>query len=94
MAFKARSDSVFISSIVSKRCPQSGLLSLGKSHGTKSGEYGGRETIWVEFLAKWSRRINAVWDGALSWCKNQKLSAHNSGLFLWIASRKHCIKLK
>jgi len=43
MAFKARSDSVFISSIVSKRCPRSGLLSLGKSHGAKSGEYGDRE---------------------------------------------------
>ena len=44
MTFKARSDSVFISSIVSKRCPRSGLLSLGnsqKSHGVKSGEYGG-----------------------------------------------------
>ena len=31
IAFKAFFDSVYISSIVSKRCPQSGLLSLGNS---------------------------------------------------------------
>ena len=74
IAFKAFFDSGCISSIVSKRCPRSGLLSSGnshKSHGAKSGEYGGCRTICVEFLAKWSRRTSAVWDGALSWCKNQ-----------------------
>ena len=46
-----------------KRCPRSGLLSLGnsqKSHGAKSGEYGGCGTICVEFLAEWSRRMSAV----------------------------------
>ena len=78
--FKAFFDSACISSIVSKRCPRSGLFSLGnsqKSHGTKSGEYGGCGTICVEFLAKWSRRTSAVWDGALSWCKNHELSAKN-----------------
>jgi len=32
--------------------------------GAKSNEYGHCETIWVEFLAKCSRRTNAVWDGA------------------------------
>ena len=48
-----------------------------KSHGAKSGEYGGCGTICVEFLAKWSRRTSAVWDGALSWCKNHELSAQN-----------------
>ena len=80
IAFKAFFDSACISSIVSKRCPRSGLLSLGnsqKSHGAKSGEYGGCETVCVEVLAKWSRRTSAVWDDALSWCKNHKLSAQN-----------------
>ena len=33
--------------------------------------------VCVEFLAKWSRRTSAVWDGALSWCKNHELSAQN-----------------
>ena len=80
IAFKTFFDSACISSIVSKRCPWSGLLSLWnsqKSHGVKSGKYGGCGTICVEFLAKWSRRTSAVWDGALTWCKNQELSASN-----------------
>ena len=80
IAFKAFFNSVCISSIVSKRCTRSGLLSLEnsqKSHGAKSGEYGGCGTICVEFLAKWSRRTSAVWDGVLSWCKNHELSAQN-----------------
>ena len=78
IALKAFFDSTCIPSIVSKRCPRSGLLSLGnsqKSDGVKSGEYGGCGSICVEFLAKWSIRTSAVWDGALSWCKNQELSA-------------------
>ena len=77
IAFKAFFDSACISWIVSKRCPRSGLLSLGnsqKSHGAKSGKYGGCGTICVELLAKWSRRTSAVWDGALSWCKKHELS--------------------
>ena len=48
IAFKAFFDSACISSIVSKRFPRSGLLSLGnsqKSHGAKSGEYGACGTI-------------------------------------------------
>ena len=80
IAFKTFFDLTCIFSIVSKRCPRSGLLSLGnsqKSHGTKSGEYGGCGTICAEFLAKWSPRASAVWDGALSWCKNHELSAQN-----------------
>ena len=80
IAFKAFFDSACISSIVSKRCPRSGLLSLGNSHkwpGAKSGEYDGCGTICVEFLAKWSRRTSAMWAGALSWCKNHELSAQN-----------------
>ena len=80
IAFKAFFDSDCISSIVSKRCPRSRLLSLGnsqKSHWAKSGEYGSCGTICVEFLTKWSRRTSAVWDGALLWCKNHELSAHN-----------------
>ena len=80
IVFKAFFDSACISWIVSKRCLRSGLLSLGnsrKSHGAKSGEYGSCGTICVEFLAKWSRRTSAVWDGALSWCKNDDLSAQN-----------------
>ena len=80
IAFKAFFDSACISSIVSKRCPRSGFLSVGnsqKSHGAKSGENGRCGTICVEFLAKWSRRTSAVWDGALSWCKNHELSAQN-----------------
>ena len=80
IVFKAFFGSACISSIVWKRCPQCGLLSLRnsqKSHGAKSGEYGGCGTICVEFLAKWSRRTSAVWDGALSWCKNHELSAQN-----------------
>ena len=71
IAFKAFFDSACISSIDSKRCPRSGLLSLGnsqKSHGAKSDEYGGCGTICFEFFAKWSRRTSAMWDGALSWC--------------------------
>ena len=50
IAFKVSFDSSFISSIVSKHCSRSGLLSLGnrqKSHGAKSGEYGGYGTIYV-----------------------------------------------
>ena len=80
IAFKAFFDSAFISSIVLKRCPRIGLLSLEnsqKSHRAKSGEYGSFGTICVEFLAKWSRRMSAAWDGALSWCKNRELSAKN-----------------
>ena len=80
IAFKAFFDSACISSIVSKRSPQSGLLSLEnsqKSHEAKSGEYGDCGTICVEFLAKWSRSTSAVWDGPLSWCKNHELSAQN-----------------
>ncbi|KAL6268141.1 hypothetical protein P5V15_001233 [Pogonomyrmex californicus] len=55
MAFNTFFVSACISSIDSKRCPQSDLLSLlnsQKSHGAKSGEYGGCGTIWIEFLAK------------------------------------------
>ena len=80
IAFKAFFDSACISSIVSERCPRSGLLSLGnrqKSHRAKSGEYGGCGTLYVEFLAKWSRRTSTAWDGALSWCKNHEFSAQN-----------------
>ena len=80
IAFKTFFDSACISSIVSKRYSRSGILSLGnsqKSQGAKSGEYGGCETICVEFLAEWSRRTSAVWDSALSWCKNHELSAQN-----------------
>ena len=44
---------------------------------SQSGEYGDCGTICVEFLAKLSRRTSAVWDGALSWCKNYELSAQN-----------------
>ena len=80
IVLKAFFGSACISSIVSKWCPRSGLLSLGssrKSHGAKSGEYGGCGRICVEFLTEWSRRSSAVWDGALSWCKNYELSAQN-----------------
>ena len=73
-------DSACISSIVSKRCPRSGLLCLRnsqKSHEAKSGEYGGCGTICVAFLVEWSRRTSAVWHDALSWCKNHELSAQN-----------------
>ena len=72
-------DSACISSIVSKQCPRSGFLSSGnsqKSHGAQI-----RRIWWlfscIEFLAKWSWRTSAVWDGALSWCKNHELSAQN-----------------
>ena len=97
IAFNARADSRWISSMDSKRFPRSGLLSFGnsqKSHGAKSGEYGGCGATWLEFLAKNSRRTSAVCEGALSWCKIQELLAHNSGLFLRIASRKCHITLK
>ena len=88
IAFNARADSRWISSMDSKRFPRSGLLSFGnsqKSHGAKSGEYGGCGATWVEFLAKNSRRTSAVYEGALLWCKIQELLARNSGLFLRIA---------
>lgn len=52
MAFNAFFDSVFISSIESKRCHRSGLLSLlnnQKSHRAKLGKYGGCGTILMEF---------------------------------------------
>ena len=80
IAFKAFFDSACVSAIVSKQCPRSGLLSLGdsqKSHGAKSGEFGGCGTMCVEFSVKWSRRTSAVWDGTLSWCINHELSAPN-----------------
>ena len=89
--------SLRFSSIESKRYTWSGLLSLlssRKSHGAKSCDYGGCGTIWVEFSAKWSRRINALWHGALLWCKNQELACHISDFFKGITSLKRCITLK
>ena len=50
IAFKAIFDSACNSSIVSKRCARSGLLSLWnsqKSHGAKSGEYRGSGTRYA-----------------------------------------------
>ena len=88
IAFNARTVSRSISSIDSKQFPRSGLLRFGnsqKSHGAKSVEDGGCGAKCVEFFG--SRRIKAVCDGALSWCKIQELLAHNSSLFLRIANR-------
>ena len=70
IAFNARTVSRSLSSIDLKRFPRSGLLSFWnsqKSHGAKSVEYGGCGATWIEFLAKNSRKIRAVCDGALSW---------------------------
>ena len=84
----SKSFSSLSKSIVSKRCPRSGLLSLGnsqKSQGAKLGEYGGCGTICVEFLAKWSRR-NIFWNGVecSSWNSNSvsKVSNCQSTIFV------------
>lgn len=72
IAFNAHTVSRSISSINSKRFPRSGVLSFGntqKSHGAKLGEYGDCGATWVEFFGKSLRRIRAVCDGVLSWCK-------------------------
>uniref|UniRef100_A0AAG5DWE2 Uncharacterized protein n=1 Tax=Anopheles atroparvus TaxID=41427 RepID=A0AAG5DWE2_ANOAO len=84
MSFSSAVAAASISSIVSKRCPRSGrfsLLNSQKSAGAKSGEYGGCRTIWVPVVAKNSLKTMAVWEGALSWCKNQLLFFHKSVRF-------------
>ena len=65
-------DFSFISAIVVKRFPFTGIFSFEKRKklaGAKSGENGGWDLITVLFLPKNSRTSIEVWAGALSWCK-------------------------
>lgn len=60
MAFKAFFDSTCIYPVEAKLCPRGGLLSLGKGQKPHGAKYAGYGRLWVEFLAEWSRRTNAV----------------------------------
>ena len=83
------SNSVFVefhlmSSAASNRCPFRTFLSLGnrkKSHGVRSGEYGGCCNWAVPCLAKNCCTRCEVCAGALSWCRIQSPSCHFSGRF-------------
>jgi len=89
------SNSVFVefrlmSSVASNRCPFRTFLSLGhrkKSHGARSGEYGGCFNRAVPCLAKNFCARCEVCAGTLSWCRIQSPSRHFSGRF-W---RTDCI---
>jgi len=73
-----------MSSVASIRCPFRTFLSLGnrkKSHGTRSGEYGGCWNWAVPCLAKNSCTRCEVCVGALSWCRIQSPSCHFSSRF-------------
>jgi len=90
------SNSVFVefrlmSSVASNRCPFRTFLSLGnrkKTHGARSGEYGGCCNWAVPCLAKNCCTRFEVRAGALSWCRIQSPSPHFSGRFRWTDSRK------
>jgi hypothetical protein len=61
-----------ISSAEAKWWPVSPILSLGKSrksHGARSGEYGGWVTVWIWFFSKKCCTVREVCQGALSWCR-------------------------
>ena len=71
-------------SIASNRCPFGTFLSLGnrkKSHGARSGEYGGCCNWAVPCLAKNCCTRCEACVGALSWCRMQSPSRHFSGHF-------------
>jgi len=93
------SSSVFVkfclmSSVVSNQCPFRTFLSLGnreKSHGARSGEYGGCCCNWaVPCLAKNCCTRCELCAGALSWCRIQSPSRHFSGRFRRTDSRRCC----
>jgi len=84
LLFRGVSNSVFVefrlmSSVASNRCPFRTFLSLGnrkKSHGARSGEYGGCCNWAVPCLAKNCCTRCEVCAGALSWCRIQSPSRH------------------
>ena len=95
--FSSRREFSFMSSIDWKRVPRCNYLSFEKrkkSAGAISGEYGGCSMIFVEFLARNSFIMIALWDGALSWCKFHEFSFQKSALFRRICSLKRFITLK
>ena len=69
----------------SEKCvPLITSFSLGnrkKSHGARSGEYGGWSRTATFFSAKNWRMLRALWAGALSWWSVHELSNHKSLLF-------------
>ena len=83
------SNSVFVefrlmSSVASNRCSFRNFLSLGnrkKSHGARSGEYGGCCNWAVPCLAKNCCTRCEACAGALSWCRIQSPSRHFPGRF-------------
>jgi len=73
-----------MSSIASNWCPFRTFLSLGnrkKSHGVRSGEYGGCCNWAVPCLAKNCCTRCEVCAGTLSWCRIQLPSRHFSSRF-------------
>ena len=74
---------IYMSSIDWKRRPRSINLSVGKrekSAGAISGEYGGCSMIFVEFLARNSFTMIALWDGLSELVEQQRVSCPNSRL--------------
>lgn len=70
---------IIIFSRLQKRVPRSGFSSRfyrKKSQGAKSGELGDCMMIFVLLLAKNSRIMFALHDGALPWCKIYQLFSH------------------
>ncbi|GFU43854.1 hypothetical protein TNCV_652431 [Trichonephila clavipes] len=73
-----------------KSCPFQSILTSEtkqKPLGAKSGENGACSRIGVRLSAKYRFTDNALWAGALSWCKIFELFFHNSGRFLRTRSR-------
>ena len=72
-----------MSSIDWKRVPRSGNFSFGKSKksaGSIAGEFGGCSMIFVEFLARNSFKMIALWDGLSELVEQQRVSCPNSRL--------------
>jgi len=81
-----------MTSVALNWCPFRTFLSLGnrkKSHGVRSGEYGGCCNWAVPCLAKNCCTRCEVCASALSWCRIQSPSHHFAGRFQWTDSSKH-----
>ena len=82
MLFKTSSVFFFTSLTSAKRFPFIWPSIRGnrqKSHGARSGEWGGWGITVMLFFAKNCCALRAVWAGALSWWRNQSPLLHISG---------------